>query len=88
VTYSISKAGIIMLTRQLALNPEHRIRNAIAPRIVKTDQCCILKDHQMEKHIRHGAATDYGTWMLHNPPFPGLYGAGYITSEVICINGG
>jgi len=37
--YPISKAGIIMLTRQLALElAEHRIRvNAIAPGIVKTD---------------------------------------------------
>ena len=92
--YSISKAGIIMLTRQLALElAEHHIRvNAIAPGIVKTDfNAAFWKDPQMEKQT----ATMVPLGRLAEPEdvaqsavFLASEGAGYITGEVICINGG
>jgi NAD(P)-dependent dehydrogenase (short-subunit alcohol dehydrogenase family) len=92
--YSISKAGIIMLTRQLALElAEHRIRvNAIAPGIVKTDfNAAFWKDPQMEKQT----STMVPLGRLAEPEdvaqsavFLASEGAGYITGEVICVNGG
>jgi NAD(P)-dependent dehydrogenase (short-subunit alcohol dehydrogenase family) len=92
--YSISKAGIIMLTRQLALElAEHHIRvNAIAPGIVKTEfNAAFWKDPQMEKQT----STMVPLGRLAEPEdvaqsavFLASDGAGYITGEVICINGG
>jgi NAD(P)-dependent dehydrogenase (short-subunit alcohol dehydrogenase family) len=92
--YPISKAGIIMLTRQLALElAEHRIRvNAIAPGIVKTDfNAAFWKDPQMEKQT----STIVPLGRLAEPEdvaqsavFLASEGAGYITGEVICVNGG
>ena len=55
--YSISKAGIIMLTRQLALElaGKHIRVNALAPGIVKTDfNIDIWKNPEMERQISLG----------------------------------
>jgi NAD(P)-dependent dehydrogenase (short-subunit alcohol dehydrogenase family) len=92
--YSISKAGIIMLTRQLALElAEHRIRvNAIAPGIVKTDfNAAFWKDPQVETRtssmVPLGRLADPED-VAQSALFLASDGAGYITGEVICINGG
>lgn len=92
--YSVSKAGIIMLTRQLALElaPYHIRANAIAPGIVKTDfNASFWKDPAMEKQ----AAGMVPLGRLAEPEeiadcavFLASDGAGYITGEVIAINGG
>jgi 3-oxoacyl-[acyl-carrier protein] reductase len=92
--YPISKAGIIMLTRQLAqeLAP-YKIRvNAIAPGIVKTDfNSEFWKDPEIEIRtsgmvpLRRLAEPED---IAHSALFLASDYANYITGEVICVNGG
>ena len=92
--YPVSKAGIIMLTRQLALElAGYKIRvNALAPGIIKTDfNAAFWKDPQIEKQTsamvplkRLGECGD----IAHAALFLASDAANYITGEVICINGG
>jgi NAD(P)-dependent dehydrogenase (short-subunit alcohol dehydrogenase family) len=92
--YSISKAGIIMLTRQLALElAPYRIRaNAIAPGIVKTDfNAAFWKDPAVEKE----ASGTVPLGRLAEPHdiagcavFLASDAAAYVTGEVIAVNGG
>jgi NAD(P)-dependent dehydrogenase (short-subunit alcohol dehydrogenase family) len=92
--YPISKAGIIMLTRQLALElAPYNIRvNAIAPGIVKTDfNAAFWKDPKVERQTsamvplgRLAEPEDIAQTAL----FLACDGAGYVTGEVLCVNGG
>jgi len=92
--YSISKAGIIMLTRQLALElSDHNIRvNAIAPGVVKTDfNLNIWKDPQSEKRVassiplgRLAETEDIARTAL----FLASDDSSYITGAVINVDGG
>jgi NAD(P)-dependent dehydrogenase (short-subunit alcohol dehydrogenase family) len=92
--YSISKAAIIMLTRQLALElAPYNIRvNAIAPGIVKTDfNRNIWNDPISEKRIERGiplkrlaVADDIARTAL----FLASEDSGYITGDVIKVDGG
>jgi NAD(P)-dependent dehydrogenase (short-subunit alcohol dehydrogenase family) len=92
--YPTSKAGIIMLTRQLALElAGFNIRvNALAPGIVKTDfNAKFWKDPEIEKKTagmvplkRLAESEDVAQAAL----FLASDAAGYITGEVLCINGG
>ncbi len=92
--YSVSKAGIIMLTRQLALElaPYHVRANAIAPGIVKTDfNAAFWRDPKVEKQT--SAMVPLGRLaepedIAESALFLASDGAAYITGEVICINGG
>ncbi|MBN1566840.1 MAG: SDR family oxidoreductase [Acidobacteria bacterium] len=92
--YSISKAGIIMMTRQLALElAEYRIRvNALAPGVVKTDfNAAFWKEPAAEKKSaamvplgRLAVPEDIASAAL----FLASDDAGYITGQVLAINGG
>jgi 3-oxoacyl-[acyl-carrier protein] reductase len=92
--YSISKAGIIMLTKQLALEmaPSHIRVNALAPGIVKTDfNSQFWKDPEVEKRSagmvplqRLAETADIARSAL----FLASEDAGYITGEVLAVNGG
>jgi NAD(P)-dependent dehydrogenase (short-subunit alcohol dehydrogenase family) len=92
--YSVSKAGIIMLTRQLALElAPYRIRaNAIAPGIVKTEfNAAFWKDPAAEKE----ASGMVPLGRLAEPQdiagcavFLASENAAYVTGEVIAVNGG
>jgi NAD(P)-dependent dehydrogenase (short-subunit alcohol dehydrogenase family) len=92
--YSISKAGIIMLTRQLALElAKYRIRvNALAPGVVKTDfNSQFWKDPQVEKQ----SAKMVPLGRLAEPEdiadsavFLASDTARYITGEILSVNGG
>jgi NAD(P)-dependent dehydrogenase (short-subunit alcohol dehydrogenase family) len=92
--YPVSKAGIIMLTRQMALElAGYNIRvNALAPGIVKTDfNADFWKDPEVEKRTagmvplkRLAESEDVAQSAL----FLASDAANYITGEVICINGG
>jgi NAD(P)-dependent dehydrogenase (short-subunit alcohol dehydrogenase family) len=92
--YPISKAGIIMLTRQLALElAGYNIRvNTLAPGIVKTDfNSAFWKDPQVEKQMsglvplgRLAEPEDIAQAAL----FLASDSSSYITGEVLCINGG
>jgi NAD(P)-dependent dehydrogenase (short-subunit alcohol dehydrogenase family) len=92
--YPISKAGIIMLTRQLALElAGFNIRvNALAPGIVKTDfNAAFWKDPNVEKQTssmvplgRLAEPEDIAQAAL----FFASDSSSYVTGEVLCINGG
>ncbi len=92
--YSISKAGIIMLTRQLALElSSFHIRvNALAPGVVKTDfNVNVWKDPESEKRLasiiplgRLAEAEDIAKTVL----FLASDESSYITGAVINIDGG
>ena len=92
--YSISKAGIIMLTRQLAQElAGYKVRaNALAPGIVKTDfNAAFWREPAMEKQ----SASMVPLGRLAEPEdiaqaavFLASDEAGYITGEVLAINGG
>jgi NAD(P)-dependent dehydrogenase (short-subunit alcohol dehydrogenase family) len=92
--YPISKAGIIMLTRQLALElAGYNVRvNALAPGIVKTDfNSAFWKEPEAEKKTagmvplkRLAESEDIAQAAL----FLASDSAGYITGEVLSINGG
>jgi NAD(P)-dependent dehydrogenase (short-subunit alcohol dehydrogenase family) len=92
--YPISKAGIIMLTRQLALElAGYNIRvNAIAPGIVKTDfNAAFWIDPKIEKQTagmvpigRLAEPEDIAQAAL----FLASDSSSYVTGEVLCVNGG
>jgi NAD(P)-dependent dehydrogenase (short-subunit alcohol dehydrogenase family) len=92
--YSVSKAAIIMLTRQLALElADRNVRvNALAPGIVKTDfNSAFWKGRKVEK--RASAMVPLGR--LAEPEDiaeAALYLASgrssYVTGEVLCVSGG
>jgi NAD(P)-dependent dehydrogenase (short-subunit alcohol dehydrogenase family) len=92
--YSISKAGIIMLTKQLALElAPYNIRvNAIAPGVVKTDfNGQFWKDPEIEKRSarmvplhRLAEPDDIARTAL----FLASSDSSYITGEVLAVNGG
>jgi NAD(P)-dependent dehydrogenase (short-subunit alcohol dehydrogenase family) len=92
--YSISKAGIIMLTRQLALElAGNNIRvNALAPGIVKTDfNIDIWKNPEAERQLSLGVPLG----RLAEPEdiagaalFLASEDSGYITGATIPVDGG
>jgi len=92
--YPVSKAGIIMLTRQLALElAADGIRvNALAPGIVKTEfNAAFWKESEMERQSagmvplgRLAESADVAQAAL----FLASDEAGYITGDVLCVNGG
>jgi NAD(P)-dependent dehydrogenase (short-subunit alcohol dehydrogenase family) len=92
--YSISKAAIIMLTRQLALElAKYNIRvNALAPGVVKTDfNAAFWKDPQVEK--RSAGMVPLGR--LAEPDdiadcavFLASDASRYVTGEILAVNGG
>ena len=92
--YPVSKAGIIMLTQQLALElAGYHVRgNAIAPGIVKTDfNAAFWKDPKVEKQTagmvpigRLAEPEDVADAAL----FLASDSSSYITGEVLCVNGG
>jgi NAD(P)-dependent dehydrogenase (short-subunit alcohol dehydrogenase family) len=92
--YSVSKAAIIMLTRQLALElASCNVRaNAIAPGIVKTDfNSAFWKDPDVEKRTsdmvplgRLAEPEDIARTAL----FLASENSSYMTGEVLCVNGG
>jgi NAD(P)-dependent dehydrogenase (short-subunit alcohol dehydrogenase family) len=92
--YSISKAAIIMLTRQLALElSPYNIRvNAIAPGVVKTDfNINIWKDPTNAKRMAEGIPLgrlaepeDIARTIL----FLASDDSGYITGDILKVDGG
>jgi NAD(P)-dependent dehydrogenase (short-subunit alcohol dehydrogenase family) len=92
--YSISKAGIIMLTRQIALElADENVRaNALAPGIVKTDfNSAFWRDPAVERRTagmvplkRLAEPEDIARAAL----FLASDEASYITGEVLCVSGG
>ena len=93
-SYSVSKAGIIMLSRQLALElADYNIRvNALAPGVVKTD---FNRDYWKDPQAAKQLADSIPLGRMAEPDdiaSPALFlasdDASYITGAVINIDGG
>ncbi len=90
--YSASKAGLIGLTKSLAreLAPRGICVNAVAPGLIDTDMTSALTEEQREKVLgeiplsRLGTPDDVAGVVL----FLASDEAGYITGQVIGVNGG
>jgi 3-oxoacyl-[acyl-carrier protein] reductase len=90
--YSASKAGIIGLTKSLAreLAPRGIRVNAVAPGLIATDMTSAMTEEQREKVLeeiplsRLGTPDDVAGVVL----FLASDEAGYITGQVIGVNGG
>ncbi|MCD8332494.1 MAG: 3-oxoacyl-ACP reductase FabG, partial [Oscillospiraceae bacterium] len=85
--YAAAKAGIVGLTKSVAreLAPKGITCNAIAPGFIRTDMTAGLEDSPLVSSIpmgRMGTAEEVADLAVF------LAGAGYITGEVIRIDGG
>ncbi|MEE4607412.1 MAG: SDR family oxidoreductase [Desulfobacteraceae bacterium] len=92
--YCISKAGINMLTKQMALElgPANIRVNAIAPRIVKTDFSKALwtNDKLMEREFRFTPLKCVATpeEIAQSALFLASSATNYMTGHVLVLNGG
>lgn len=89
VNYSAAKAGVIGATKALAQEVGRRgiTVNAVAPGFIKTDMTEGLDEKQLQSMIpvkRFGTAEE----VAHAVGFLASREAGYITAEVLSINGG
>ena len=92
VNYAASKAGVIGLTKTIARELAGRgvTANAVAPGFITTDMTDALSEKQREAigaqipMKRFGAPED----VAHLVRFLASEQAGYITGQVICIDGG
>ncbi|MEO7531059.1 MAG: 3-oxoacyl-ACP reductase FabG [Sediminibacterium sp.] len=87
--YSAAKAGVIGATKALAQEVGRNgiTVNAVAPGLIKTDMTEGMDENEMKKHIpvkRFGTPEE----VAHAVGFLASKDAGYITAEVISINGG
>ena len=90
--YAASKAGVIGLTKSLAreLAARNVTANAVAPGFIETDMTGALSEKQREAIVgriaskRLGAPKDVAALVR----FLASEEAGYITGQVICIDGG
>jgi len=87
--YSMSKGGLVGMTRAYALALAPRIRvNAIAPGLISTEMSMAIPQDVREKMVaaiplgRMGDAAEVADLVAY------LAGPGYITGEVIVIGGG
>jgi 3-oxoacyl-[acyl-carrier protein] reductase len=90
--YSAAKAGLIGLTRSSARELAHWgiLVNAVAPGLIETDMITSLPGNVREAYVaqiplkRAGTARDVAEVVR----FLASEGAGYITGQVIHVNGG
>ena len=92
VNYAASKAGLVGMTKALAkeLAARHITVNAVAPGFITTDMTAALPDAAREKLLAEiplgclGSPEDVAAAVAF---FAGD-GAGYITGQVLCVDGG
>jgi 3-oxoacyl-[acyl-carrier protein] reductase len=89
VNYSAAKAGVIGSTKALAQEVGRRgiTVNAVAPGFIKTDMTEEMNEKELQTHIpvrRFGTADE----VAHTVAFLASPRSGYITGEVISVNGG
>ena len=90
--YSAAKAGLIGLTKAVAkeLAPKGITCNAVAPGFIETDMTDALSEKQRAAIGERIAAKRFGTAeeVAALVRFLASEGSGYITGQVICIDGG
>ncbi|BAK45059.1 3-oxoacyl-[acyl-carrier-protein] reductase [Eggerthella sp. YY7918] len=90
--YAASKAGVIGLTKSLAreLAARNITVNAVAPGFISTDMTDALSDKQRDAIAERIAARRFGEpeEVAALVRFLASSGSGYITGQVICIDGG
>ena len=92
VNYAASKAGIIGMTKAAAkeLGSRGITVNAIAPGFIQTEMTDVLSEEMKEQMLksitlgRFGQAQD----IAHTASFLASDRAGYITGQVLCVDGG
>jgi 3-oxoacyl-[acyl-carrier protein] reductase len=89
VNYAASKGGLIAATKSLALEVARKniTVNAVAPGFIKTDMTTDLNETELQKLIpvqRFGEVEEVSSLVV----FLAGKSAGYITGEVVSVNGG
>jgi 3-oxoacyl-[acyl-carrier protein] reductase len=90
--YSAAKAGLIGLTKSAARELAHWgiLVNAVAPGLIETDMAAVLPDKVRATYIEQVPLKRLGTSreVAEVVRFLASEGAGYITGQVIHVNGG
>lgn len=90
--YSAAKAGLIGLTKSAARELAHWgiLVNAVAPGLIETDMAAVLPANVREAYIAQVPLKRLGTSreVAEVVRFLASEGAGYITGQVIHVNGG
>ncbi len=92
VNYAASKAGIIGMTKSAAkeLASRHITVNAIAPGFIQTEMTDVLPEKVKEEAIKTIPLGVFGKPedIAHMAVFLASEDAGYITGQVLCVDGG
>jgi 3-oxoacyl-[acyl-carrier protein] reductase len=90
--YSASKAGVIGMTKSVARELASRgiTANAIAPGFVDTEMTQVLADNVKEAAVEQIPMKRFGSTkdIANTVAFLASEEAGYITGQVICVDGG
>lgn len=90
-SYVVSKAGMIGLTRSLAINlGPHITVNAICPGWIETDMTATLSPEKKEKHINEAPLKRVGSpeEVAYTALFLASDESSFITGEIITVSGG
>jgi len=91
--YNVSKAGVLLLTRSMALDlaPFNITVNAVAPAYIKTEMSGVLGDRELEVNVaklipcsRWGVPED----VAHAVTYLVSDKADFVTGTTLCIDGG
>ncbi len=92
INYSSSKAGLIGLTKAAAkeLAGRNVTVNAVAPGFIETDMTAALPEETRARYLEHIPLRRFGAGeeVAAAVTFLASDGAGYITGQVLAVNGG